>query len=136
MLLLSHFSYVQLFGTLWTVAHQAPLAMEFSRQECWSRLPCPPPGNLPHPGIKTRFPALEVDSFTAEPLGKPTRRILHSVQFSSVAQLCLTLQSHELQHARPPCPSPTPGAYSNPCPLKRLEKTQSLGVYLLAGIHV
>ena len=37
--------------------------------------------------------------------------------FSSVAQLCLTLRPHGLQHARPPCPSPTPGAYSNPCPL-------------------
>ena len=38
------------------------------------------------------------------------------VQFSSVAQLCLTLRSHELQHARPPCPSPTPGVYRNSCP--------------------
>ena len=43
----------------------------------------------------------------------------HSVgyQFSSVTQLCLTLQCHGLQHARLPCPSPTPGAYSNSCPL-------------------
>ena len=39
-----------------------------------------------------------------------------SVQFSSVAQLCLTLRSHEPQHARPPCPSPTPGVHPNPCP--------------------
>ena len=43
----------------------------------------------------------------------------HSVQFSSVAWSCLTLQSHELQHARPPCPSPTPGVYPNLCPLSR-----------------
>ena len=42
-----------------------------------------------------------------------------SVQFISVAQSCLTLWPHELQHARPPCPSPTPGVYSNPCPLRR-----------------
>ena len=42
-----------------------------------------------------------------------------SVQFSSVAQPCLTLLSHGLQHARPPCPSPTPGAYLNSCPLSR-----------------
>ena len=41
-----------------------------------------------------------------------------SVQFSSVAQSCPTLQSHESQHARPPCPSPTPGVYSNSCPSK------------------
>ena len=44
---------------------------------------------------------------------------LLSVQFSSVAQSCLTLQPHEPQHARPPCPSPTPGAYSNSCPLSQ-----------------
>ena len=43
---------VQLFGTLWTAAHQAPLSMGFSRQEYWSELPCPPPGDLSHPGIK------------------------------------------------------------------------------------
>ena len=50
--MLSHFSRVQLFATLWTVAHQSPLSMGFSRQECWSGLPCPPPGNLQDPGIK------------------------------------------------------------------------------------
>ena len=42
-----------------------------------------------------------------------------SVQFSSVTQLCLTLRPHEPQYARPPCPSPTPGIHSNPCPLSR-----------------
>ena len=42
-----------------------------------------------------------------------------SVQFSSVAQSCLTLQPHELQHARPPCPSPAPRVYPNPCPSSR-----------------
>ena len=42
-----------------------------------------------------------------------------TVEFSSVAQLCLTLWPHELQHARPPCPSPTPGVHPNPCPLSR-----------------
>ena len=49
---LSHFSCVQLFTTLWTVAYQAPLSMGFPRQEYWSGLPCPPPGDLPDPGIK------------------------------------------------------------------------------------
>ena len=47
---------VQLFMTPWTVARQAPLSMEFSRQEHWSRLPCPPPGDLPNPGIKHMSP--------------------------------------------------------------------------------
>ena len=49
---LSCFSCVQLFGTLWTVARQAPLSIAFSRHEYWSGLPCPPPGDLPNPGIK------------------------------------------------------------------------------------
>ena len=53
---LSHFSRVQLFATLSTTAHQAPLSMEFSRQEYWSGSPCPLPGNLPDPGIKLSSP--------------------------------------------------------------------------------
>ena len=48
---LGHFSCVQLFATQWTVGHHAPLFMGFSRQEYWSSLPCPPPGDLLHPGI-------------------------------------------------------------------------------------
>ena len=50
--MLNHFSCVQLFVTLWTVACQAPLSMGFSRQEYRSGLPCPPPGDLPDPGIE------------------------------------------------------------------------------------
>ena len=47
----SSLQYVQLFATPWTVAHQAPLPMVFSRQESWGGLPCPPPKDLPNPGI-------------------------------------------------------------------------------------
>ena len=53
--------------TPWTVDHQGPLSMEFSRQEYWSGLPCPPPGDLPDPGIKLTslmFPALAGGFFT------------------------------------------------------------------------
>ena len=50
--MLSCLSHVWLFATPWTVAHHAPLSMGFSRQEYWSGLPCPPPGDLPDPGIK------------------------------------------------------------------------------------
>ena len=50
--MLSHFSHVQLFETLWNVAHQAPLSMGFPRQEYWSGLTCPPLEDLPDPGIK------------------------------------------------------------------------------------
>ena len=49
-----------------TVAHQAPLSMGFSSQEYWSGLPCPSPGDLPHPGIKPRSPALRADSLPFE----------------------------------------------------------------------
>ena len=45
--------------------------MEFSRQESWSELPCPPSGDLPNPGIKPRYPELQVDSLLSEPPGKP-----------------------------------------------------------------
>ena len=50
--LLSRFSHVQLFVTPWTVAHQAPLSVGFARQEYWSGLLCPPPGDLPDPGTE------------------------------------------------------------------------------------
>ena len=59
------------FWTLWAVARQAPLSMGFSRQEYWSGLPCPSPGDLPNPGIKPRSPALQTDSLLFKLLGKP-----------------------------------------------------------------
>ena len=62
---LSLFSRVWLFATLWTIEHQALLSMGFSRQEYWSRLPCPPPGDLPDPGIEPKSPvspALQANS--------------------------------------------------------------------------
>ena len=52
--MLIHFSRVRLWATLWTAAHQAPLSMGFSRQEYWSGLPCPPPRDLPDPGMEPR----------------------------------------------------------------------------------
>ena len=60
-------SWVQLFVTLWTVTHQAPLSLGFSRQESWAGLPCPPLGDLPNPGIKhtsLRSPILANGFFT------------------------------------------------------------------------
>ena len=64
-------SRVRLFSTPWTVAHQAPLSMGFSRQEYWSGLPFPSPGDLPDPGIEPRSPTLQADALTSEPPGKP-----------------------------------------------------------------
>ena len=69
-------------ATPWTIAHQAPLCMEFSRQEYWSELPFPFPGNLPNPGIELRSPALQADALPSELQGKSE---------SEVTQLCLTL---------------------------------------------
>ena len=66
--MLSHFSYIQLFATLWTVNLQAPLYLGFSRREYWNELPCPPPGHLPNPGIKPSSrisPALAGRFFTS-----------------------------------------------------------------------
>ena len=117
--LLSHF---QLFETLWTVARQAPLSMGFPRQGYWSGLPFPPPGDLAYPGIKPMSPgspALAGGFFQTETPGK----LIITLQFSSVhfsrSVMSDSLRPHGLQHARPPCPSPTSGAYSNSCPLSQ-----------------
>ena len=64
-------SRVRLFVTPWTVAHQAPPSVEFSRQEYWSGLPFPSPGDLPDPGIEPGSPTLQTDALPSEPPGKP-----------------------------------------------------------------
>ena len=70
------FSPVQLFVTLWTVAHQAPLSMGIFRQESWSGLPFPTPGDLPYPGIESRFSALQADALPSEPQQLPSAMLL------------------------------------------------------------
>ena len=70
--LVKSLSRVRLFATPWTVAHQAPLSMGFARQEYWSGLPFPSPGDLPNPGIKPMSPALAGGFFTSEPTEKPS----------------------------------------------------------------
>ena len=62
--------HVRLFVTPWTVAYQAPLYMEFSRQEYWSGLPFPSPGDLPDPGIEPGSLALQANALPSEPPGK------------------------------------------------------------------
>ena len=56
---------------LWTIVHQAPLPMEFTRQEYWSGQPCPSPGDLTKPGMEPGSSTLQADSLSSEPLGKP-----------------------------------------------------------------
>ena len=149
------------------VVHQVPLSMGFSRQEYWSGLPFPSPGDLSDPRIEPESPALQTNSLPSEPPWKPfilailkcifyclcvpdpdppvcLRSLLaHLIEIlkltwakwnywfvghppkivtsslSSVTQSCLTLHPHGQQHTRPSCPSPTPGVYSNLCPLSR-----------------
>ena len=71
---LSLFHCGQLFVTLWNVTHQTPLSLEFSRQEYWSELPCPPPGDLPDPGMEPSSPAsptLQADYLPLSHRGSP-----------------------------------------------------------------
>ena len=116
-------SHVRLLEASWTVAHQAPLCLEFSRKEYWSQLPFPTPGDLPDPGME---PCVSCVSC----IGKEI--LYHCVtweaciyiliyQFSSVPHSIVSdsLRHHGQQHARPPCPSPTPRVYSNSYPLSQ-----------------
>ena len=76
------FSHVWLFVTLWAIAFQAPQSMEFSRQGYWSGLPCPPPGDLPNPGIEPESPAspaLQEDSLLLSHRGNPRKWILKKI---------------------------------------------------------
>ena len=63
-------SCVRLFATPWTAAYQAPPSMAFSKQEYWSGLPFPSPGDLPNPGMESGSPELWADSLPSEPPGK------------------------------------------------------------------
>ena len=75
--MLSCFSRVWLFATPWTVARQAPLSIEFSRQEYWSGLPCPPSRDLPNPGIKPTplMPQLASKLFTTSAIWEAHKRV-------------------------------------------------------------
>ena len=81
-------SRVLLFATPWTVAYQAPWSMGFSRQEYWSGLPFPSPGDLPNPGIEPRSPVLQTDALPSEPLGK------HLI----VVLICIFLTVSDVEH--------------------------------------
>ena len=89
------FSHVRLFATLWTAAHQAPLSMGFSRQEHWSGLPFPSPGDLPDPGIKLaslKSPASAGSFFTtSRNIMRNTYIVLIFYYVDSIDQSCLTL---------------------------------------------
>ena len=103
--------------TPWTVAHQAPQSMEFSRQEYWSGLPFPSPGDLPDPGIKPGSPALQADALPSEPQIWSIKslqgeclllfNLLHACQVTTV--MSDSLQPLGLWLARLLCPWNSPG---------------------------
>ena len=70
-------SCVRLSATPWIVAYQAPPSMGFSRQEYWSGLQFPSPGDLSDPGIEPRSPALQADALPSKPPGKPKNKMIH-----------------------------------------------------------
>ena len=74
-------SRVRLFVTPWTVDYQASLPMGFSRQEYWSGLPFPSPGDLPKPGIEPRSPALWADALPSEPSGNPILKLIQCPRY-------------------------------------------------------
>ena len=121
----TNFICVQLFATLWTIVGQAPLSTGFSRQEYWSGLPCPSPGDLPDPGIEPTSltsSALAVRPFTTsttwEALVIAYEYILLQIRSDQISHSVVSdsLRPHESQHARPPWPSPTPRVHSDSCP--------------------
>ena len=84
LLLVTSLSHARLFTTSWTVVYKAPLSMELSRQEYWSGLPFPSPGDLPNPGIEPRSPALRADALPSEPPGKPSTCHKYNCKWSHV----------------------------------------------------
>ena len=91
---------VRSFVTPWTVTHQASPSMGFSRQEYWSRLPFPSPGDLPDPGIELRSLALQADALTSEPLGKPywawvSALLRRETRYLALSSLCKDTQRRQ-----------------------------------------
>ena len=84
------FSHIQLFAVPRTVNCQAPLSIEISRQEYWSGLPFPSPGDLPNPGIEPGSPTLQADTIPSEPPGKPRTLPVIIIQLLSHVQLFVT----------------------------------------------
>ena len=130
-------SRVWVLGISWAIARQVPLSMKFSRQECWSGLPFPSPGDLPDPGTEPESPALQADSLLSESPGKslntsdefkiyefimmlkkkePKGRDklgncdwhIHTTAAKSL-QSCQTVRPHRWQPTRLPCPCDSPG---------------------------
>ena len=84
-------SRVQLFATPWTVTYQAPPSMGFSRQEYWSGLPFPSPGDLPDPGIEPGSPALQADFLLSKPPANSVVKLLTNTSFFVINHCVLAM---------------------------------------------
>ena len=83
--------------TPWTVARQAPLSMGFSRQEYWSELPFPTPGDFPDPGIESKSPALQADSSPSElTSGKSNELIVEKFESSPYSSCCVAVSTGQV----------------------------------------
>ena len=107
-------SCIWLFATPWTIAHQAPLSMGFSRQEYWSGLPCPPPGDLPDPLHLLHLLHWQADSLPTAPPSNAAHLFiasciqnsllnLQTAKTSSLCDLGSCLQPHPCTHTSHPC---------------------------------
>ena len=106
--LLSCFSHVQLFATLWTIGRQPPLSMRFSRQEHWSTLPCPPPGYYPDPGIEPESLTslgLAGRFFTTSAPGKPFSDTELLISSWGISYICTPILVHRMCLSSPWCRS-------------------------------
>ena len=92
-------SCVQFFATPWTVTYQAPPSMGFPRQEYWSALPFPSPGDLPDPRIKPWSPTLQADALPSEPQGKPYSHIYIHIYVC----VCVCINIHKIWERRAKC---------------------------------
>ena len=77
------------------VAYQAPPSMGFSRQDYWNGLPFPSPGDLPDPGIERRSPALQADTLTSEPPGKPTQNYIKKIFMTQITTMVWSLTNSQ-----------------------------------------
>ena len=103
---LSHFNPVQLFETLWTRACQPPLSMGFPRQEYWSGLPFPPPGDLPAPGMESTSPAAPVLQADSLPLSHQGSHVNSSTRFNHIYRF--TEPPPQLRNRNSPSPRKLP----------------------------
>ena len=83
---------------LWTVTHQSPLSVGFSRQEYWSGMPCPPPGNIANPGSEHLYPATPASQADSLPLSHQGSQLLHIYVYAHKFCICALLQNTFLDY--------------------------------------